>query len=602
MTYDEMNSFILNYISNDITGRAIMLTGEWGSGKSYYVKNTLKPFLENKDNGKHKCVIVSLYGLSDTSEISKAIYMELRTINKSSSSEAVSTAKTVGKIIGKTVFNGLVSKIGFDIGGINDDDLKKVYESIDLTDKLIVLEDIERTQIDIIELLGYINNMCENDGVKVLLVTNERELITTYEKSDDQGKTTEYYTDSAIAYKRTKEKTIGDTIYFNCDDENTIQQIIGSFGLFMQKYKTPECTKDIRDIFFLMTSHNLRAFIYCCQKIKEIIMFIENNHISVKEDIQKILFYGCVAFTQRQSKGVDLQFERDTYLSAKLGLNEQYPLFRFCYNYIVYQVLSKDDIEKSIAYYTDYRKNGKWNSGRDSDLKIIRAFGVKTDKEVIDAIQNLPQKLNAGDIPYYDYGVLINYLVAIKYEAGIDFNLAPIEDIIVEYLKKSPNEFNIESLFSSGYELHKEEAINAFDNIKQRMKDALGDVDALDFPYDPEKVIDYYDKNIKKLQESVHSKGFAHKLDINRFVDMLKKCSSAQISKIRSLFMDLYRDQHYSQILEDDIFALNETSDKISALLQYEKYDNIQKMQMYWFNKNINDIILTFDSQRTQGK
>ena len=88
MTYDEMNSFILNYISNDITGRAIMLTGEWGSGKSYYVKNTLKPFLEDNDNGKHKCVIVSLYGLSDTSEISKAIYMELRTIKKSFSSEA----------------------------------------------------------------------------------------------------------------------------------------------------------------------------------------------------------------------------------------------------------------------------------------------------------------------------------------------------------------------------------------------------------------------------------------------------------------------------------------------------------------------------------
>lgn len=58
MTYDEMNSFILNYLKNDITGRAIMLTGEWGSGKSYYVKNTLKPFLEDKDNGKHKCVIV----------------------------------------------------------------------------------------------------------------------------------------------------------------------------------------------------------------------------------------------------------------------------------------------------------------------------------------------------------------------------------------------------------------------------------------------------------------------------------------------------------------------------------------------------------------
>ena len=602
MTYDEMNSFILNYLKNDMTGRAIMLTGEWGSGKSYYVKNTLKPFLEDKDNGKHKCVIVSLYGLSDTSEISKALYMELRTIKKAPSSETASTAKAVGKIVGKTIFNGLVNKIGFDIGGISDDDLQEVYESVDLTNKLIVLEDIERTQIDIIELLGYINNMCENDGVKVLLVTNESELLATYEKSEEKEKTTRDYSNNALAYKRAKEKTIGDTIYYFCDYEKTIQQIIEPFGVYLQKYRTPECVEDIRNIFYLTTSQNLRAFIYCCQKVKEIMLFIEDNSISVKDEIQSILFYGCVAFTQRQSKGEDLHFERDTYLSAKLGLNEQYPLFRFCYNYIVYQELSKDGIMKAVAYYTDYRKNGKWNSGRDSDLKTIKEFHIKTDKEVIEAILNLPLKLNAGDIPYYDYGVLMNFLVAIKYEAGIEFDITPIENSIIGYLKNAPDEINIESLFNSGYELHKEEAITSFANIKQRMKDALGSLDDLDFSYDHEKVINYYDKNIKKLKENLASNGFAHKLDINRLVEMLKNCSSAQISKLRSLFMDLYRDQHYSQILEDDIFALNEISDKISILLQYDKYDNIQKMQMFWFNKNINDIILTFDSQKTQGK
>ena len=602
MTYDKMNSFILNYLKNDITGRAIMLTGEWGSGKSYYVKNTLKPFLEDKDNCKYKCVIVSLYGLSDTSEISKAIYTELRTIKKAPTSEIGNTAKVVGKIVGKTIFNGLVNKIGFDIGRINDDDLQEVYESVDLTDKLIVLEDMERTRIDIIELLGYINNMCENDGVKVLLVTNESELLTTYKKSDDKGKTTKYYTDDALTYKRAKEKTIGDTIYYFCDYENTIQQIIDSFGVFLHKYRTPECAKDIRDIFVNMTSHNLRAFIYCCQKIKEIIMFIDDNSIFIKDEIQKILFYGCVAFTQRQSKGANLQFERDTYLSAKLGLNDQYPLFKFCYDYIMCQVLSKDDIKKSIAYYTDYRKNGKWNSGLDSDLRTIKEFHIKTDKEVIEAILNLPRKLCDGDIPYYDYGVLMNYLVAIKYEAGIDFNIAPIENSIIESLKKAPAELNIESLFSSGYELYNEEAISAFANIKQRMKETIGSIDAFNFPYAPEKIIGYYDKNIRILQENRNSKGFAHILDINRLVEMLKNCSSAQISKLRSLFMDLYQDQHYSQILEDDIFALNEISDKISALLQYDKYDKIQKMQMVWFNKNINDIILTFDSQKTQGK
>ncbi len=599
MTYDEMNSFILNYIQNDITGRALMLSGEWGSGKSYYIKNTLKPFLEDKDNGNYRCVIVSLYGLSDTSEISKAIYIELRTIIKSPSTEAASTAKAIGKIVGRTIFNGLVSKIGFDIGNIEDKDFQEIYESVDLTGKLIVLEDIERTQIDIIELLGYINNMCENDRVKVLLVTNESELLTTYEKSDDKGKTTKYYTDSAIAYKRAKEKTIGDTICFICDYENTIQHIIKSFGIFLKKYSTSECAADIRDIFSLMSSHNLRAFIYCCQKVKEVLIFMNDNSISVKDEIQELIFYGSIAFTQRQSKGTDLQFERDTYISAKLGLNEQYPLFRFCYNYIVYQMLSKDDIKKSIDNYTDYCKNGKWDSGRDNDLEIIKEFYIRTDEEVIVAIQNLPPKLKAGDIPYYDYGVLINYLVAIKYEAGIDFDIVPIEKCIIEHLKNAPDEINIETLFNSGYELHKEEAKNAFANIKQRMKAALNAIDVLIFPYDPEKVIDFYNNNIRRLHEIVHTKGFAHTLDINRLIDMLKKCSSAQISKMRSLFLDLYRKQHYTQILEDDIFALNELSNKLSALQQYDSYDNIQKMQIFWFNKNINDIILTFESQRT---
>lgn len=284
MTYDEMNSFILNYVNNDKTGRAIMLSGEWGSGKSYYIKNTLKPFIEDKDR---QCVVVSLYGLSSLSEISKAIYIELRTVIKSPTSEVGNTLKIAGKIIGKTIFNGLVSMIGFDIGNIEEKDLQSVYESVNLTNKLIILEDIERTQIDMIELLGYINNMCENDGAKVLLVTNESEFLTTYEKTDDEGKSIKYYTDSALAYKRAKEKTIGDTIYFVCDYENTIQHIIKSFGVFLQKYSSSECVADIRDIFYLMSSHNLRAFIYCCQKVEEILIYLSNNKIFIEDEVKK---------------------------------------------------------------------------------------------------------------------------------------------------------------------------------------------------------------------------------------------------------------------------------------------------------------------------
>lgn len=34
----ELNSYILHYLKKDKTHTAIMLTGEWGTGKSYYIK------------------------------------------------------------------------------------------------------------------------------------------------------------------------------------------------------------------------------------------------------------------------------------------------------------------------------------------------------------------------------------------------------------------------------------------------------------------------------------------------------------------------------------------------------------------------------------
>ena len=55
--------------------------------------------------------------------------------------------------------------------------MQKLYKSIDLSGKLIIIEDLERSGIDILEILGYVNNLVEQDGVKVLLVAKEDELI-----------------------------------------------------------------------------------------------------------------------------------------------------------------------------------------------------------------------------------------------------------------------------------------------------------------------------------------------------------------------------------------------------------------------------------------
>ena len=87
-----------------------------------------------------------------------------------------SEAASAGKLIAKTVAKGIAGRLGIDVN-MSEEDLKKMYSSIDVSDKLLVFEDLERSNIEITKLLGYVNNLVERDGVKVLLVANENEIL-----------------------------------------------------------------------------------------------------------------------------------------------------------------------------------------------------------------------------------------------------------------------------------------------------------------------------------------------------------------------------------------------------------------------------------------
>lgn len=481
MTYDKLNDYILNYIEKDKTGRAIMLTGDWGSGKSYYLKNTLKPFLESKDNGKHKCVFVSLYGLSDVSEISKAIYMELRTI-KTVDSEGGNTAKVVTKIIGKTVFNGIISKIGFDIGDISEDDLRKVYESVDLTDKLIILEDIERTQINILNLLGYINNMCENDMVKVLLVANENELL---KYSFAERKITEYgkeksiyekvYSEESKKYLSSKEKTISDTLVFYGDTKTIVDSIIDLFN----NDDLDKCKGSIKSTNRSYNNKgrtNYREVIVACQKSCYIFDYMSENNILSDDEFKKCVFIGLVNYLQKRLDNHDLQFKSNTIFSTELSGNENYPLIHFCYDYYNFQTIDKAEITKAITEYKDYMIYVDKPYNDDPDLSVIYKYYFNSEKEVDSAIANIYERLaNVSDISLVHYDRIINILLIYKYDyLSKNEKIDLVIERLLDNLKGRGNKFsNKDKLFSYIYELESEEGQKKFEEIKKRVTNSL---------------------------------------------------------------------------------------------------------------------------------
>lgn len=589
MTYDEMNSFILNYLKNDITGRAIMLTGEWGSGKSYYVKTKLKSFLEDKDNGKYKCVVVSLYGLSDTSEISKAIYTELRSFKFKKKHEVLTTAGVAASVVPKTVFNAMTSRVGYDIGQVSDKQMQKVYDSINLNKKLLVLEDIERTQIDIIELLGYINNMCENDGVKVLLVTNESELLHFHieeKKKQEYGiEKTEYikvYSEDAQKYLKAKEKTISDTLQFHADFQETIDSIIDKFenndlSSFKGVLTTPRRSLYRTDIT------NFREVIVACQKACDIYNYMKTYSITADSEFKKCVLIGLVNYLQKRLDNPDLKYKDNSLLDSELSGNSIYPMMRFCYDYYHYQIISQEAIIKTIAEYSDYLIYVDKTGYNDKDLKVLYSLYISTEEALNMAIQNIYSRLDdVSDISLKHYDRIINCLLILKYDALLNNDkIDEIIEKIINNLKGRGTKFNrTHHLFSSTLAIQDADGAREFKDIQNKVFESLDyKPDSIELP----DSLNYADIITKISNDGIRQHNpnrIVETISLDKIIDHVPEYTAETLNDLRHILLTI----DYNELSEEALSSIKNLKNDISLLLQKGEFhlDCIKKLQLRW--------------------
>ena len=218
MNSNELNIYIEKYVLRDKTNSALMLSGTWGIGKSFYIKNDLIPYLE--ENRKCcECIVVSSYGYNTIDELAKAIY-------KANSSNTI--ARTIKSIQEEINSKNISSKMSVvfpnNINLIQNDDVfsKEIY----LEGKLLIIEDIERSKIDVLDILGYVNHLTEYFNVKVLLIADESKLIKFKNQSDNKNKV---FTEETEEYLRKKEKTIRETLPFLPNINCTLDKILRTF-------------------------------------------------------------------------------------------------------------------------------------------------------------------------------------------------------------------------------------------------------------------------------------------------------------------------------------------------------------------------------------
>ena len=177
------------FISATDNNGALLLTGKWGCGKSYMVKYLVKEFNEKNDVA---IAVISLFGINSVEMLHSRVkdeYLEL------SSGLLGHVARKAYGLIEKLTIEGskMVAAAMPDstrasaaatgvssIFSFNPLNLVSVKNTIGTGDKerkfVVVFDDLERCGIPKKDLLGVINEFCENRRIKTILIADEEKI------------------------------------------------------------------------------------------------------------------------------------------------------------------------------------------------------------------------------------------------------------------------------------------------------------------------------------------------------------------------------------------------------------------------------------------
>lgn len=242
-----ITDYLNRYVELKDPRYAVLLRGEWGCGKTYFIKKLLNKWKEDKnvDNDGYiiKPIYISLNGVSNIKSVNFLLNKEISPILYSKGAQ---TLKKVGKALSK----GLLKLDFNDNQDLPDLSLEINPLDIFMSDndgtvtgkRVIILDDLERCKIPADELFGYINNFVEHQKCKIIFIGHEDKIENDINKN----------------YKEIKEKLIGQTFTIQED----IESAIAEFFKDAQECLSAEILKANKDIiikiFTVGNTSNLR--------------------------------------------------------------------------------------------------------------------------------------------------------------------------------------------------------------------------------------------------------------------------------------------------------------------------------------------------------
>ena len=251
---------ILHFIKEKEQTGALLLTGQWGSGKSYLIKEFAKK--TNTKYSDYYISIISLFGIDNVATLNRCVKEAYLAASSGVFTKTVQkVSKGIGQLIksGAEVASAADPTSGISAGlakGIGNAMTLNVFEYIPVNNEfgrgekkkqfVLTFDDLERCKIDIVELLGTINEFSENKKIKTIIVADENKILKREDAKD---------------YLDFKEKIIFQTIRLQSDYNMIIDGIIDRYKETAIGYSEflKTCSEIIKQVFAESNYRNVRT-------------------------------------------------------------------------------------------------------------------------------------------------------------------------------------------------------------------------------------------------------------------------------------------------------------------------------------------------------
>lgn len=444
-----MEEIIKRYLSKS-PPYSLMIDGGWGSGKTFYIKNSLKDIIEKE---KKQMIYTTANGISSFSEIKSQILLGNYNLSHKGG-EVIRLVYELGK-------ESLAASDKFKYANPLLKSIESFFKNenvLKYKNKVIVIDDIERIHFEklkIDEFIGQINSLLtEHHNINVILVGAEQEL---------KNKIGEQHTKM---YEDIKEKSIWRTLKFENDIDKILPDLIHDV-FSNHKYKTliEKETDFILDLIRETKEVNLRNVNSFIEITRDVIDLCAKEKV---DTFIKSIIYFCYVVSKEYKDGkIKNEEHYDVpdyikYFEAPIGLrldlgtgnpinknNQRFEIYSRLslkyinlYNYFpsIYHYICNGELNEVLFKKEIEELQSKLEPKKESNIQFNYLFNFRslTDDEFRSVMEKVVRYIKEGEYNLYYFLQFIRYnIFFIEKSVNVEFkNVDSLIDFSLEHIDK----------------------------------------------------------------------------------------------------------------------------------------------------------------------